>query len=128
MLFDVIRSMTTHIDLACIPIGGYSPRILRSGRNCSPTDAVMMFEDLKAEFGLAIGWGTWGTTNEETEAIRNEFIEAMIARGMPPLKFNVTNIGQSIGYHGPDVDVKPRCRNRSEWVKMKRAEKKKHGI
>ncbi|EZF31749.1 hypothetical protein H109_06786 [Trichophyton interdigitale MR816] len=69
-LCKTIRSLPHCIDLACIPIGGYNPRSLWSGRNCDPTDAVMMLEDLGAQFGLAIGYGTWGPRTKSSEQLR----------------------------------------------------------
>ncbi|GBF63617.1 hypothetical protein TMEN_6252 [Trichophyton mentagrophytes] len=69
-LCKTIRSLPHCMDLACIPIGGYNPRSLWSGRNCDPADAVMMLEDLGAQFGLAIGYGTWGPRTKSSEQLR----------------------------------------------------------
>ncbi|EFE41676.1 Zn-dependent hydrolase/oxidoreductase family protein, putative [Trichophyton verrucosum HKI 0517] len=127
-LCRIIGSIRPCIDLACIPIGGYKPRTLWGGRNCDPTDAIMMLEDLGAQFGLAIGYGTWGTTNEESRAVEDEFERACVARGCESGKFNITGIGQTIGYpqtaaRGP-VDPQSLCENRPEWLKMKLREKR----
>ncbi|EGD86858.1 hypothetical protein H112_05372 [Trichophyton rubrum D6] len=127
-LCKIIGDIRPHIDLACIPIGGYKPRSLWSGRNCDPTDAIMMLEDLGAQFGLAIGYGTWGTTNKEFRAIEDELERASIARQCKKNKFNTTGIGHTIGYgeygaHAP-LDPQHLCKNRSEWLKAKLSEKR----
>ncbi|KAF3891720.1 hypothetical protein GTR04_4853 [Trichophyton interdigitale] len=87
-----------------------------------------MLEDLGAQFGLAIGYGTWGTMNEEFRAVMDEFERARVAQRCKSGKFHITGIGQTVGYASyaarAPAGPQPRFKNRSEWLKTKLEEKR----
>jgi len=52
------------IDLAILPIGGYSPRFLFKGCHMTPKEAVNAFKDLKAKNMIPIHWGSFSFSLE----------------------------------------------------------------
>ncbi|ORX90359.1 Metallo-hydrolase/oxidoreductase [Basidiobolus meristosporus CBS 931.73] len=52
-------------DLACIPIGAYSPRWFMSPIHCSPEDAVRVHEDIRSKKSVGMHWATWVLTDED---------------------------------------------------------------
>lgn len=44
-------------DLALIPIGAYNPRPEMSSMHASPSDAVRIFQDIKARRAIGMHWG-----------------------------------------------------------------------
>ncbi len=52
------------IDLALLPISGYSPQWFMSNRHMTPSQAVDAFEDLKARHMMPIHWGSFSLSLE----------------------------------------------------------------
>lgn len=50
---------TAQIDLALLPIAGYSPRFFMRNRHMTPSEVVQAFEDLKAARMIPIHWGSF---------------------------------------------------------------------
>lgn len=66
------------IDLALLPIGGYSPRWLFKRAHMTPKEAVSAFKDLKAREMIPIHWGTFTFSLEGRETpkkILNKILE-----------------------------------------------------
>ncbi|KAG0557328.1 hypothetical protein KC19_11G120600 [Ceratodon purpureus] len=51
-------------DLACLPIGAYSPRHFMSSIHCSPEDAVAIHIAVNAKRSIGMHWGTFKLTDE----------------------------------------------------------------
>lgn len=59
------------LDVACLPIGHYSPHWLMGSRHMDPAQALKAFKDLKAKAMIPIHWGSFPISSEElTEPIR----------------------------------------------------------
>lgn len=56
------------IDLALLPIGGYSPAWLQSRSHMTPEEAVQAFEDLNADHMIPIHYGTFNLSLEPLNA------------------------------------------------------------
>ncbi len=52
------------IRLALLPIGAYEPRWFMRYAHMNPEDAVKAFHDLKADYAIAMHFGTWQLTDE----------------------------------------------------------------
>ncbi|CAG8563925.1 16840_t:CDS:2, partial [Acaulospora colombiana] len=55
--FKEIGEKFGSFDLALIPIGAYQPRAAMSGFHASPSDAVRIFQDIKAKKAIGMHWG-----------------------------------------------------------------------
>jgi N-acyl-phosphatidylethanolamine-hydrolysing phospholipase D len=55
--FKEIGEKFGSFDLALIPIGAYHHRAAMSGFHASPSDAVRIFQDIKAKKGIGMHWG-----------------------------------------------------------------------
>jgi N-acyl-phosphatidylethanolamine-hydrolysing phospholipase D len=55
--FKEIGQKFGSFDLALIPIGAYQPRAAMSGFHASPSDAVRIFQDIKAKKAIGMHWG-----------------------------------------------------------------------
>jgi L-ascorbate metabolism protein UlaG (beta-lactamase superfamily) len=52
------------IDLALLPISGYSPRWIMVHRHMTPAETIQAFEDLKAEHMIPIHWSSFSLSLE----------------------------------------------------------------
>jgi len=57
-----------NLDVALLPIGGYSPPWFQKGRHLNPSEAVNAFLDLKAKTMIPYHWGVFRISQEEPEA------------------------------------------------------------
>ncbi len=57
-------AQTARIDVALIPIAGYSPRWFMRGRHMTVSEAVQAFEDLNARHMIPIHWGSFSLSLE----------------------------------------------------------------
>ena len=55
--FKEIGEKFDEFDLALIPIGAYDPRPETSSVHASPSDAVRIFQDIKAKKAIGMHWG-----------------------------------------------------------------------
>jgi N-acyl-phosphatidylethanolamine-hydrolysing phospholipase D len=82
-------------DLACIPIGAYSPRYVMSRVHCSPEDAVALHVDIKSKFSVGMHWGTWILTDEDPTEPPKKMKAEMSRLGLPENQFVVFDIGET---------------------------------
>ena len=87
---------SSRIDLALLPISGYSPRFFMHGRHMTPSQVVQAFEDLKARYMVPIHWGSFSLSLEPT----NQPIELLnkILEDRPDLKDRIP-----IVQHGEEI-------------------------
>ncbi|RKP37554.1 beta-lactamase superfamily domain-containing protein [Dimargaris cristalligena] len=83
-------------DLACIPIGAYSPRWVFSPVHCSPEDAVRVHEDVRARKSVAMHWGTFILTDETLNEPPERLAAALKNRGHQPDAFSTMDIGATM--------------------------------
>jgi N-acyl-phosphatidylethanolamine-hydrolysing phospholipase D len=63
--FADIRQRFGPIDLAALPVGGYSPRWFMAINHLDPDDAVAVHKDLGARFSVGMHWGTFVDLTDE---------------------------------------------------------------
>ena len=95
-VFKEIGTKFGPIDLACIPIGAYSPREVMSPVHCSPEDAVCVHQDVKSRKSIGMHWATWILTDEDPNEPPKRLRAEMERKGLDPDSFIVLDIGQSI--------------------------------
>ncbi|ESK83189.1 zn-dependent hydrolase oxidoreductase family [Moniliophthora roreri MCA 2997] len=83
------------IDLALLPIGAYLPRPMMSRVHCTPSDAVRVFQDIRAKRALAMHWGTWVLTNEPVFEPPKLLVEECRKAGIEDGIFAICDIGQT---------------------------------
>jgi N-acyl-phosphatidylethanolamine-hydrolysing phospholipase D len=83
-------------DLACIPIGAYSPRHFMSAVHCSPEDAICVHQDVGSKMSIGMHWGTWILTDENPTEPPVRLMTEMKRKGLNPSTFVTTKIGESL--------------------------------
>jgi len=93
-------SSLSQIDLALLPISGYSPRWLMRSRHMTPSETVQAFEDLQAKHMMPIHWGSFSLSLEPL----GQPIELLkkILEGKPDLEERI-----HILPHGDDIIINP---------------------
>lgn len=94
--FKEIGDKFGSFDLALIPIGAYNIRAAMSGFHASPSDAVRIFQDIKAKKAIGMHWGTWILTLEPIleppELLASEAKKA----GLADDAFTVCGLGETV--------------------------------
>lgn len=82
-------------DLACIPIGAYSPRWFMSPVHLDPYDAVKVHSDVRARRSVGMHWGTFVLTDEPILEPPQRLREALRALGRGEDEFLVLQHGET---------------------------------
>jgi L-ascorbate metabolism protein UlaG (beta-lactamase superfamily) len=80
--------------LANLPIGAYEPRWFMKNQHVDPEEAVRIFEDIGADFALAIHWGTFRLTDEAIDEPVKRLKVALERAGLVPERFQVKRPGE----------------------------------
>lgn len=86
-------------QLACVPIGAYSPRQYMSPVHCSPSDAVCVHQDVRSEFSIGMHWGTFVLTDEPVDEPPKKLKEALRRKNISGDEFIVIDIGETCDSH-----------------------------
>ena len=81
--------------LAAIPIGAYEPRDFMKAAHMNPEEAVKAFDDLKAEYGIAVHWGTFKLTTEQMDEPPERLIQSLTDQQISSEKFRVLMHGEN---------------------------------
>ncbi len=80
--------------LANLPIGAYEPRWFMKNQHVDPEEAVRIFEDVGAAYGLAMHWGTFRLTDEPIDEPVKRLNIALERAGIAPQRFQVKRPGE----------------------------------
>ncbi|KAJ1980299.1 Protein-lysine N-methyltransferase efm4 [Dimargaris xerosporica] len=94
--FKTIGEQYGPFDLACIPIGAYSPRWVFSPVHCSPEDAVRVHEDVQSKKSVGMHWGTFILTDEPVDEPPSRLAAALAQRGHASDSFVTLAIGDTM--------------------------------
>ena len=83
-------------DLACIPIGAYSPRRFMSKVHANPYDAVEIHKDVKSRLSIGMHFGTFVLTDEPILEPPKLLRKACERSGISEDAFKIMNIGETI--------------------------------
>eukprot|EP01133_Synstelium_polycarpum_P004965 gene4965-5773_t len=83
-------------DLACLPIGAYSPRWFMKHHHCDPKEAVVMHQEIKSKRSIGMHWGTFVLTTEPLLEPMELLKEETIKAGLRPEEFNTMKIGETL--------------------------------
>lgn len=96
--FRTIGEQFGPMRLALIPIGAYKPNWFMSPVHCSPSEAVQIHQDVKAEQSIAIHFGTFPLADDgETEPV-DDLRRALRAKNIPPDRFRALKAGESFEF------------------------------
>lgn len=100
--FTEIGRRTGGMDLALIPVGAYQPRDFMADQHVDPTQAVQIFQDVRARLALGIHWSTFEMASEPLDAPIADLAHALQAASIPPAQFRLVPIGSTLrlGTHG----------------------------
>ena len=91
--FKQIGDKFGEIRLALIPIGAYKPEWFMRPIHCSPSEAVQIHEDVKAEKSLAIHHSTFALADDGQREPIDELEKALVLRGLTNDDFFVLEEG-----------------------------------
>lgn len=91
--FKQIGDKFGKIRLALIPIGAYKPEWFMGNIHCSPSEAVQIHHDVRAEKSLAIHHSTFPLADDGQREPIDELEKALILRGMSSDDFFVLEEG-----------------------------------
>ncbi|TPX70661.1 hypothetical protein SpCBS45565_g01601 [Spizellomyces sp. 'palustris'] len=94
--FKEIGAKYGPFDLACIPIGAYSPRWFMSAVHCSPEDAVCVHQDVKSKRSIGMHWGTFTLTDEDIREPPRRLRAEAERQGLKDGEFGVLQTGETI--------------------------------
>eukprot|EP00899_Mesostigma_viride_P001812 jgi/Mesvir1/11631/Mv00034-RA.1 len=83
-------------DLACIPIGAYSPRWFMSPIHAAPEDSVCIHQDIKSRLSVGMHFGTFILTDEPVKEPPLRLRAACRAKGIADDAFRILDIGESL--------------------------------
>ncbi|RKP18626.1 hypothetical protein ROZALSC1DRAFT_29705 [Rozella allomycis CSF55] len=91
-VFKEIGKQIGPFDLACIPIGAYSPRWFMSPVHCAPEDSVCLHQDIKSKKSIGMHYGTFVLTDEPVEEPPVRLKSSMVEKGLDPKEFECIKI------------------------------------
>ena len=94
--FRMIHDRLGSPRMALLPIGAYEPRWFMRPVHMNPADAVLAFQDLKAEQALGIHFGTFQLTDEGHQAPVEDLAAALKQAAVEPGRFAVIEHGDAI--------------------------------
>ena len=80
--------------LAAIPIGAYAPRDFMKESHMNPEEAVNVFEDLEAKYGVAVHWGTFKLTTEKMDQPPKRLVQVLKDKGISTERFRALQHGE----------------------------------
>ncbi|WP_340599164.1 MBL fold metallo-hydrolase [Bdellovibrio sp. GT3] len=96
--FRDIRQRLGAVDVALIPIGAYAPRWFMQKQHNDPAEAVLIHQDLGAQFSLPIHWGTFKLSDEPMSEPPVKLKEALQSAKLPSTVFPVLNRGETFSF------------------------------
>ncbi len=82
-------------DAAALPIGAYLPRWFMGPVHMDPPEAVQAFQDLNAEYFVAIHWGTFDLADEPLHWPAEHLKKAVAAQNLDPERFWLMQHGET---------------------------------
>ena len=93
--FKNIYNKLGPVNLAAIPIGAYEPRWFMKFSHMNPEEAVMAFQDLKAQQAIGMHWGTFILTDEKVTEPPEKLKIALSEKEIDSSKFITLKHGQT---------------------------------
>lgn len=93
--FKEIGNRFPEISVALLPIGAYNPRWFMKPVHMNPEDAVKAFQDLGAEFAIAMHWGTIKLTDEPMDEPPKRLCQSLENRQIDQGRFLVMAFGET---------------------------------
>lgn len=84
--------------LALIPIGAYKPASFMAPIHCSPTEAVQIHQDIRAEQSVAIHFGTFALADDGEHEPIDELTRALGQANIPVSQFSVLKEGEGVTF------------------------------
>ena len=93
--FKEIGQVLGPFDLAVLPIGSYTPRLLAKPVHMSPEDALDAWSDLRASRLLGVHWGTFRLARERYDEPPKRLLAEADRRGIDPSAIWVLEPGET---------------------------------
>lgn len=92
-IFKEIGARYAPIEVALIPIGAYKPEWFMSPIHCSPSEALLIHEDLRSRVSIGIHFGTFPLADDGQHEPVEELQRALSVKGLPANVFKVLKEG-----------------------------------
>jgi L-ascorbate metabolism protein UlaG (beta-lactamase superfamily) len=96
-VFKEIPERIGPIKVALVPVGAYKPRWFMSPVHTDPAEGVQIFEDVKAEYGIPIHFGTFPLADEGQGEAETELRKVLEDKGLHNPHFMILKNGQQWG-------------------------------
>jgi N-acyl-phosphatidylethanolamine-hydrolysing phospholipase D len=96
---DIARRFPA-VDVACLPVGAYSPRWFMGRQHMGPQEAVEAARILGARLLVPVHWGTYRLTDEPLDEPPRLALEAAGAAGLPVAVLHPGGYVARAGHHG----------------------------
>jgi L-ascorbate metabolism protein UlaG (beta-lactamase superfamily) len=93
-IFRALHRKHGPMRLAILPIGAYEPRWFMKDQHVDPEEAVRIFGDVEAAWGLAHHWGTFRLTDEAIDEPPKQLAVALERAGLAPDRFVTRRPGE----------------------------------
>lgn len=93
-VFKEVPERIGPIKVAMVPVGAYKPRWFMGPVHTDPAEGVQIFEDVKAEYGIPIHFGTFPLADEGQGEAENELRNVLQDKGLHNPHFKILKNGQ----------------------------------
>lgn len=97
-VFSEIAKSFKKIDIALLPIGGYSPENVRARHHLTPEQAVASFIDLNARYMVPMHWGTYRISDEPLDEPPARLNRAWKNNSLEDSRLKIMSVGESWHY------------------------------
>lgn len=94
-VFREIPARIGPIKVALVPVGAYKPRWFMGPVHTNPAEGVKIFEDVKAEYGIPIHFGTFPLADEGQGEAEKELRKVLENKGLHNPHFRILKNGQA---------------------------------
>ena len=96
--FELIGHTLGPFDLAALPVGSYTPRIIAKPVHLSPEEALQAWKDLRATAFIGIHWGTFKLAREPYDEPPRRIAAEVARLGLDPSKIWLPKPGETLNW------------------------------
>ena len=95
--FRAIAEVVGAIDITCLPLGAYLPRLIMQSQHMDPKESIQAFHDLGAAHFVGMHWGTFDLSDEAIDAGPDQLRQEIVRHPLEEHRFHILWPGGSLG-------------------------------